>query len=93
MFLFWILCWISFSFTFLFLNFEWSKFVAVFGVDSGSSFHIDNKKNDILVLVKSQSQGLDNTTITAEAGYSINFSRSRIIFLKSSLYLKQQFFI
>ena len=93
MFLFWMLCWICFSFTFLFPNFEWSKFVVVFGVDSGSSFHIDNKKNDILVLVKSQSQVLDNTTITAEAGYSINFSRSRIIFLKSSLYLKQQFFI
>ena len=39
-----------------------------------SSFlHIHNKKV-ILVLVKGQTQGLDDNTLTAEAEYSINFT-------------------
>ena len=38
-----------------------------------SSVHIDNKKKDILILGKGPTQGLDDTTITAEAQYSINF--------------------
>ena len=37
--------------------------------------HIDNK--DILILGKGPTQGLDNTTSTAKAEYSINFSRSQ----------------
>ena len=41
---------------------------------SGSSVHIDNKKKDILVLGEGPTQGLDETTITAEAKYYINFS-------------------
>ena len=40
-----------------------------------SSFvHIDKKK-DILILAKDSTQGLDDTTLTAKAQYSINFSR------------------
>ena len=43
-----------------------------------SSFvHIYNKNKDILILGKGPTQGLDNTTLTAEAEYSINFSRSQ----------------
>ena len=56
-------------------NFDWSKNVIIFGVDNSSSVHIDNKKKDVLVLLKGPTQGLDETTITAEAEYSINFSR------------------
>ena len=41
-----------------------------------SSVHIDNKKKDILILGKGSTQGLENTTLTAEAVYSINLSRS-----------------
>ena len=40
--------------------------------------HIDNKNKDILILVIGPTQGLDDTTLTAEIEYSINFSRPRI---------------
>ena len=42
-----------------------------------SSVHIDNKKKDILVLGKNPMQELDDTTLTAEAEYSINFTEQR----------------
>ena len=48
----------------------------IFGVDMSSSVHIDNKKKYILILGKGPMQGLDDTTLKAEAEYSINFSRS-----------------
>ena len=35
---------------------------------------VDNKKKDILILGKDPTQGLDDTTLTAERGYSINFA-------------------
>ena len=38
-----------------------------------SSVHIDNKEKGILILIKGPAQGLDNTTLTAETQYSINF--------------------
>ena len=38
-----------------------------------SSVHIDNKKKDILILDDGPTQGLDDTTSTAEVQYSINF--------------------
>ena len=41
-----------------------------------SSMHIDNKNKVILILCKRPTWGSDNTTLTAEAGYAINFSRS-----------------
>ena len=51
------------------------KNVIIFGVDVSSSVHIDNKEKDILILGKGSRQGLNDTTLTAEAQYSINFSR------------------
>ena len=39
--------------------------VLIFGVDMSSSAHIDNKKKDILVLGKGQTQQLEHT-LTAE---------------------------
>ena len=42
-----------------------------------SSAHIDNKGKDISILGKGPTQGLDDTTLTAEAKYLINFSRSQ----------------
>ena len=53
-----------------------SKNVIIFGVDMGSSVHIDNKKKYILILGKGLTQGLDDTTLIAEAQYPIDFSRS-----------------
>ena len=52
------------------------KIAIIFGVDMSSSLHTDNKKKDILILGKGPTQGLDYTTLTAEAEYSINFSGS-----------------
>ena len=50
--------------------------VIIYGVNMSSSVHIDNKKKDILILGKGPTQGLDNITLTAEAQYSISFSKS-----------------
>ena len=58
-------------------NFDWGKNVIIFGVDMCSSVHANNKNKDVLILGKGQTQGLDNTTLTAEAEYSMNFSRSQ----------------
>ena len=52
------------------------KNVTIFGVETSSSAHIDNKKKDILILGFGPKQGLDDTMLTAEAQYLINFSRS-----------------
>ena len=51
------------------------KNVIIFAVDMSSSVHIDNKIKDILILGKDPTQGLDDTVLTAEAQYSINFSK------------------
>ena len=42
-----------------------------------SSVHVNNKNKSILILGKWETKGLDNTSLTAEAEYSINFSRSK----------------
>ena len=62
-------------------NFDWGKNVIIFGVDMSSSVHANNKNKDILILGKGQTQGLDNTTLTAEVEYFIDFSRSQRNFL------------
>ena len=46
-----------------------------------SSVHIDNKGKDILILGKGPTQGLDDTTLIAEAKYPINFTKSYINFV------------
>ena len=66
-------------------NFDWGKNV-IFGVDNSSSVHIDNNKKNILGLGKGLTQGLDDTKITTEAEYSINFSRSERKFCLSLHY-------
>ena len=43
------------------------KNVIIFGVDMSSSVHIDNNKKDILIIGFSSPQGLDDTSLTAEA--------------------------
>ena len=45
-----------------------------------SSAHIDNKKKDILILVKGPTQGLEHT-LTLEKIYSINFKVTKKIFV------------
>ena len=58
-----------------------------------SSVHIDNKNKNISILGKWPTQESDNPALTAEGGYSIDFSRSQKILFRSSLSWKQQFFI
>ena len=58
------------------------KNVIIFGADMSSSVHVDNKEKDILILGEGPTQQLDDTTLTAEAKYPINFTQSgkRFIF-------------
>ena len=69
-----VLDWILVHF-FHFQILDWGENVVIFEADNSTLVHIDNNKKDILVLGKDQTQELDDTTITAEAKYSINFSR------------------
>ena len=41
-----------------------------------SSVHVNNKGKDILILGEGPPRGLDDTTLTAEAKYPINFAQS-----------------
>ena len=59
--------------------------VLILGVDMNSSSHIDNKKEDILVLGKRPTQGLEHT-LTAEKIYSINFTVTKKKFCLSLHY-------
>ena len=62
------------------------KNIIIFGVVMSSYVRVDNKKKDVLVLGFSPTQGLDDTTLTAEAQYLINFSRSNRKFFLSLHY-------
>ena len=52
------------------------KSVITFGADTSSPVHVDNKGKDILILGEGSTQGLDDTILTAEAKYPINFTQS-----------------
>ena len=72
-------------------QFSWShgeqvKNLVIFGIDNSSSEYNDNKTKDILVLGVGLTQGLDDTTITAEVKYSINFTRLTRRFVLSLRY-------
>ena len=49
--------------------------VIIFGADKSSSVHVDNKGKDILILGEGTTQAVDDTTLTAEAKYPINFTQ------------------
>ena len=61
------------------------KNIVICGADTSSSVHIDNKNMDILILGEGPTQGLDDTTLTAEAKYPINFTQPNKRFVQSSL--------
>ena len=48
----------------------------IFGADTSSSVHIDNKKKDILILGKGPTQGLKHT-LTPEKMYLVNVTVTR----------------
>ena len=64
----------------------WGKNVITFGADMSSSVHIDNENKDMLILGEIPTQGLDDTTLTAEVKYLINFKQSRKRFVLSVHY-------
>ena len=45
------------------------KNIIIFGADMSSYVHVDNKKKNILILGEGLTQGVDDTTLTAEAKY------------------------
>ena len=51
-----------------------------------SSVDVDNKGKDILILGEGPTQGLDDTTLKAEAKYPINFTQSGRRFVLSLHY-------
>ena len=62
------------------------KNVIIFGADMSSFVHNDDKNKDTLILGKRPAQRLDDTTLIAEAKYSINFTQSvKNICIKSTL--------
>ena len=58
-----------------------------------SSVHIDNKSKNILILGEGPTQVLDDTTLTAEAKYPINFTQPRKIFVLSLHYNRSSSFL
>ena len=60
------------------------KTVIIF--DRNSSLHIDNKNKDILILREGTAQGLDDTTLTSDTKYPINFTQSGKRFVLSLHY-------
>ena len=50
------------------------------------SVHVDNKGKDILILGEGSTQGLDDTALTEEDKYPINFKQSNRTFALSPHY-------
>ena len=62
------------------------KIIITFGPDVSSSVHLDNNGKGIIILGKGPTQGLEDTTLTAEAKYPIIFVQSGKRFLWSLHY-------
>ena len=60
--------------------------IIIFGADVSSSVHIDNGNQHGLTLVEEPTQGLDDTTLTAEVKYHTNFTQSNRRFVLSLHY-------
>ena len=52
-------------------------FGIIFGADMSLSVHIDNKKNDILILGEDPTDGVHDTTVNAEKECSLNFTEKQ----------------
>ena len=69
------------------------KNVIIFRADMSSSVLIDDNNKYILILGKGTTQGLDDTTLTAEAKYPINFTQLRKRFMLSLHYNESNSFL
>ena len=68
--------WFDFCSEFLFTDGNCGKNVIIFGADMSSSVYVDNKGKYILILGGRPTQGLDDTTLTAQAIYPFDFTQS-----------------
>ena len=57
--------------------------VIILGADMSASADIDNKNKAILILGEGPTEELDNTTLTGEAKYPINFTQPNKRFVLS----------
>ena len=62
------------------------KNLIIFGADMSSSVHLDNKGKYISIHGKGPTQGLDDTTLTEEVKYHINYTQSEKRFVLSLPY-------
>ena len=70
------------------------KNIIILGADMSSSVHVDDKGKDILILGEDiWIQGLDNTALTAEAKYSIDFTQPKKKFVLSLHYNRSNSFL
>ena len=60
--------------------------VIIFRADMSSSVHVNNKNKDMPIIGDEPTQGLDDTTLTAEAIYPINFTQPNKRFVLSLHY-------
>ena len=67
--------------------------VNIFVVDMSSSVHVDNKNKDILIFGEEPTRRLDDTTLTAEAKYPINFTQRNKRFVISMHYAQFVLFV
>ena len=51
--------------------------IIIFEADMSSSVHIDNKNKDMLIFGEGPTQGLDDTVLTPDLKYPINFTQPR----------------
>ena len=58
-----------------------------------SSVNVDNENKDILILGEGPKQGLDDTTLTADAKYLINFTQPNKRFVLSLQYNESNSFL
>ena len=64
----------------------WEKNVIIFGADISSSVHIDNKEKDMLIHGEGPIIKFDDTSLTEEAIYPINFTQPNKRFVSSVHY-------
>ena len=67
--------------------------VNIFWADMSSSVHNDNRKKDVLSLGEGPTQGLDDTILTTEAIYLINFTQPNKRFALSLHYNESNSFL
>ena len=71
---------------FLLTDGSYGKYFFIFRGGMSSSVHVNSKRKDILILVEGPTQGLDDTTLTVETKYPINFTQSgKKTYIKSTL--------